>query len=73
MNTNWKSSIDHCVANDYWLMVNCYIQNVIDIFKTLMMHQPHWGEPNICPLFFILKLKVFSKKDQVWFMKIFVG
>lgn len=40
---------------------------------TLMMHQPHWGEPNLHPLFLILKLKVFSKKDQVWFMKIFVG
>jgi hypothetical protein len=59
---NWKSSIDHYVADDYWSIVNCYIQNAVDIFKTLMMHQPHWGEPNLHPLFLILKLKIFSKK-----------
>lgn len=72
MSVNWKSSVDHCVANDYWSIVNCYIQNVVDIFKTLMMHQPHWGEPNLHLLFLIMKLKVFSNKDRVWFMKILV-
>jgi hypothetical protein len=72
MSVNWKSLINHCVADDYWPIVNCYIQNVVDIFKTSMMDQPHWGEPNPHPLFLIMKLKVFSKNDQVWFMKILV-
>jgi hypothetical protein len=31
MSMNWKSSIDHYVADDSWPIVNCYIQNAVDI------------------------------------------
>lgn len=51
MSKNWKIDVTHYTVEEHHPLINCYIVDVVDTFKAMMLHRLLFADVGPCLLF----------------------